>query len=223
MLTFVQHYPMDCVAFVVLLAFTVGYHIMYYHLVRTYPHRIFKGRINQVRKAWVAKIFEENAGVLAVQTLRNVTMAASFLTTAAVILIGGMISLLLNLDSTRHIFLADSGQVTNPALLLKLTCLIVLFIATLFYFALCVRLLNHVAMLMGAPPDAIRDAVGEDPVTYVYRLHAKAGRHYSFGMRSIFFLIPTVIWFLGPLPCIVVTVAVGLLCIKLDFGQVRLQ
>jgi uncharacterized membrane protein len=160
---------------------------------------------------------------VAVQTLRNITMAASFLTTASVILIGGLISLLLNLPETQHYFLArEHPHITNPVLALKLINLIVLFLASLFYFSLCVRLLNHIAMLLGSPPQTIRDAVGEDAVGFVYGLYAKAGRHYTFGMRSFYFLIPAVLWFVGPSLCILATVGVGFICMKLDFGQLRL-
>ncbi len=222
--TFITEHPMDMFAFAVFLTFSVGYHVLYYYLVRKRPELIFKGKINTIRRAWVAKIFEENTGIVAVQTLRNVTMAASFLTTASVVLIGGLISLLLNLEATQHIFLTEeTGKISDPLLAVKLLTLIILFIASLFYFSLCVRLLNHVGMLMSAPPQAIRDAVGEDPVTFVYRLYAKAGRHYTFGMRSVYFLIPTVLWFLGPTLCVIASVGVGFICMKLDFGQVRIQ
>jgi uncharacterized membrane protein len=223
--TFFRTYPLDSFAFAVFVFFTVGYHSFYYYMVRRRPGLIFKGRINLVRRAWVAKIYEENTGIVAVQTLRNVTMAASFLTTASVILIGGLISLLLNLEATQHIFLAQTEppHITDPLLALKLISMIVLFVASLFYFSLCVRLLNHIGMLLGSPPAAIRDAMGEDAVQFVYSLYAKAGRHYTFGMRSVYFLIPAVLWFLGPTLCIVATVGVGFICMKLDFGQVRIH
>jgi uncharacterized membrane protein len=215
---------MDSFALFVFLLFSVGYHIMYYYLVRKRPHLIFKGKINAIRKAWVRKIFAEDKGIVAVQTLRNVTMAASFLTTASVVLIGGLISLLLNLEATQHIFIQqDTHQISDPVLALKLVTLIVLFVASLFYFSLCVRLLNHVGMLLGSPPEAIREAINGDPINFVYKLYAKAGRHYTFGMRSVYFLIPAVLWFLGPTFCIVSSVGVGFICMKLDFGQIRIQ
>ena len=221
---FVRDHTLDSFTFLVFLFFTVGYHSFYHYMVRRRPSLIFKGKINIVRRAWVAKIFEENTGIVAVQTLRNVTMAASFLTSASVILIGGLISLLLNLEGTQHLFMEPDGpKVTDPVLALKLINLIALFVASLFYFSLCVRLLNHIAMLLGSPPAAIRDAMGEDAVHFVYSLYAKAGRHYTFGMRSVYFLIPAVLWFLGPSLCILATVGVGFICMKLDFGSVRIQ
>jgi len=221
---FVIEYPMDSFAFAVFVLFSVGYHSLYYYLVRKRPDIIFKGKINLIRRAWVAKIFAEDKGIVAVQTLRNVTMAASFLTTASVVLIGGLISLLLNLEATQHIFIQQgTHQISDPVLALKLVTLIALFVASLFYFSLCVRLLNHVGMLLGSPPEAIRDAVGEDPVNFVYKLYAKAGRNYTFGMRSVYFLIPAVLWFLGPTFCIASSVGVIFVCLKLDFGQITLQ
>lgn len=220
---FLLENPLDSFAFFVFVGFTVGYHVFYQYMVLRKPSLIFKGKINIVRRAWVAKIFEENTAIVAVQTLRNITMAASFLTTASVVLIGGLISLLLSLPETQHFFLSrEHPHITDPVLALKLINLIVLFLASLFYFSLCVRLLNHIAMLLGAPAQAIRDAMGEDAVTFVYNLYAKAGRHYSFGMRSVYFLIPAVLWFIGPSLCILSTVGVGFICMKLDFGQLRI-
>jgi uncharacterized membrane protein len=220
---FLLENPLDSFAFFIFLSFTIGYHGFYQYMVLRKPSLIFKGKINIVRRAWVAKIFEENTAIIAVQTLRNITMAASFLTTASVVLIGGLISLLLNLPETQHYFLSrEHPHITDPVLALKLVNLIVLFVASLFYFSLCVRLLNHIAMLLGAPPQSIRDAMGEDAVTFVYSLYAKAGRHYTFGMRSVYFLIPAVLWFIGPSLCILSTVAVGFICMKLDFGQLRI-
>lgn len=217
---FVAENPLDSFVFAVFLGFTLLYHALFQYLVHKRPALIFKGKLNIVRRAWVAKILEENTGIVAVQTLRNVTMAASFLTTASVVLIGGLISLLLSLPETQHYFLArERPEITDPVLALKLVNLIVLFVASLFYFSLCVRLLNHIGMLLGAPAQAIRETVGEDAATFVAGLYAKADRHYTFGMRSVYFLIPAVLWFMGPSLCLLSTVLVGFICMKLDFGQ----
>ncbi|MDH4229028.1 MAG: DUF599 domain-containing protein [Nitrospirota bacterium] len=220
----IDQHPLDTLAFLVFLSFTIGYHMLYNYLVRRRPELIFKGKINLIRRAWVQKIFDENTGIVGVQTLRNINMAASFLATASVVLIGGLISLLLNLESTQHLFIGPgTGQVRDWLLAIKLLTLIVLFAASLFYFSLCVRLLNHVGMLLGAPPEAIRQATGYDATDFVYNLYAIAGRHYTFGMRSFYFLIPAVLWFLGPTPCILATVSVGFILMKLDFGTARFK
>lgn len=67
------------------------YHLHLVHKVRTSPMLTAVGITNQLRRDWVQTVIEERRDILAVQTLRNWVMAASFLATTAIFISLGII------------------------------------------------------------------------------------------------------------------------------------
>jgi uncharacterized membrane protein len=135
-----------------------------------------------------------NKDVLAVQTLRNSTMAATFLASTAVLLIIGVLNLRLGSGSGNLLQPVDGHYPASTLRLLKLTPLLLDLFGTFFFFSLAIRMYNHVGYLIntaGHPSFSVNPA-------YVTRLLNRGGKYYSFGMRSYYLSIPFVFWLFGP-------------------------
>jgi uncharacterized membrane protein len=150
------------------------------------------------RAAWVEYIMSGSGGteVLAVQTLRNSTMAATFLASTAILLIMGVLNLMPK-DTGGTAALLQAVQqhaVEGDLATLKLLSLLVDFFCAFFCFSLAVRLYNHVGYLINA------HETGNSPHTpaFVARLLNRSGRYYSLGMRAYYFSVPLVFWQFGP-------------------------
>ena len=78
-LTVLQTSTYDIIGFLLSALFFVAYHIYFRHKIALDPAYSVQSVNRIVRTAWVETIMnDEKNGVLAVQTLRNSTMAATF-------------------------------------------------------------------------------------------------------------------------------------------------
>jgi uncharacterized membrane protein len=149
----------------------------------------------RVRARWVESVMARGElDVLAVQTLRNSVMAASFMASTAVLLIIGTFTLTANIESLGR-FWAPAGAHVSRLTTLKIGALLVDFSAAFFQFSMAVRFFNHVGYLINIAPER-RDAETQ-PEAVVSMLN-RAGGHYSSGLRLFSFCLPLGLWLLGP-------------------------
>src|SRR3990167_4289282 len=199
---------------------TLIYHAFYYYRVAKLPKNIFKGKINIIRRTWVENMLQSGQAITAVQSLRNIHMAASFLASSSIVFIGSIIYLIFNIEQTSGI-VTGRGTIELPDYLLfiKLLTLMVMFLMSLLNFTLCIRLLNYLAILIGASPDTIEETMKMNAVDYITKMFSTAGIHYTFGIRGFYYTIPLIGWFLGTWLFIVLTIIVLFLCLRLDYGK----
>ena len=102
---------------------TLLYHAYYYSKVARLPRHIFKGKINIIRRTWVENMLKPGQAITAVQSLRNIHMAASFLASSSIVFIGSIIYLIFNIEQTSGI-VTGRGTIALPdyLLFLKLLC-----------------------------------------------------------------------------------------------------
>jgi len=176
----------------------IVYHLYVRTCSRRDPHCTIQSVNRSARSAWVQNIMSDpSQRILGVQTLRNSTMAATFLASTAVLLIMGVLSLSGQADK-----LADSWHMLNisgsrhPGLwIVKLLLLTADFFVAFFSFAMSVRLFNHVGYQVTLPPDLRPSSVGPEQVA---RHLNRAGAYYSIGMRAYFLSVPLVFWLFAP-------------------------
>jgi uncharacterized membrane protein len=173
--------------------------------------------INRIaRTAWVETIMrDEQKAVLAVQTLRNSTMAAIFLASTSVLLIIGVLTLseqggrieaawhALNLVGAKH-----------PELwITKLIFLLLDLFVAFFSFAMSVRIFNHVGYMINVPLNLNHRMI---TTAHVATHLNRAGDFYSIGMRAYYFLIPLVFWLFGPLLMLASTIGLIYVLYRID-------
>jgi uncharacterized membrane protein len=150
------------------------------------------------RAAWVETVMATgNKDVLAVQTLRNSIMGATFLSSTAVLLIIGVLTLSgqgQSLGSTWHA-LNLSGTTYAELWLYKLVSLLLDMLVAFFSFAQAIRLFHHVGYMINVPPSKGHRAFTPEHVA----LHLnRAGAFYAIGMRAYYVAVPLVFWLFGP-------------------------
>lgn len=179
-------------------AILIGYHLFLALHVRRDPNFTIQSVNRKVRRAWVRSIMSDpSLGILAVQTLRNSTMAATFFASTSVILIIGVLTLSGQADQ-----IAESWHALNiigsrhPGLwATKLLVLLADLLVAFFSFAMSVRLYNHVGFQINLPQGSRPRAVDPDQVA---RHLNRAGAFYSTGMRAYYLSVPLVFWLFGP-------------------------
>lgn len=167
------------------------------------------------RTAWVENIMREGKDILAVQTLRNSTMAATFLASTAVLLIIGVLSLsgqADKLESTWHVLNVLGAKHSELWMLKLLMVLCDLFVA-FFSFSMSIRIFNHVGFMINVPLAMNQKSIS--PAHVAIHLN-RGGRFYSLGMRAYYFAVPLLFWLFGPLLLLLSTVALIAVLYQID-------
>ncbi len=209
-------YLSDFVSFAISALLLIGYHFYLYRKVRRNPAYTIQAVNHVVRRLWVEQIMNDSRKeVLAVQTLRNSTMAATFLASTAVLLIIGTLTLsgqADKLDATWHV-LNIFGTVNAALWVTKLLLLVVNFFVAFFSFSLSIRFFNHVGYQVNIAADIRPKWL--TPARVASHLNS-AGRFYSTGMRAFYFSVPLVFWLFGPHFMLAATIGLIIVLYRLD-------
>jgi uncharacterized membrane protein len=208
-------YQADLTAFMGSALLLAAYHLYLRMRVRRNPAYTVQAVNRIARTAWVARIMKDGEGILAVQTLRNSTMAATFLASTAVLLIIGVLTLSEQGDrfgSTWHALNLFGARQPELWLTKLLALLLDLFVA-FFAFSMSIRVFNHVGYMINVPHGRGHKAIS--PAHVAAHLN-RAGRFYSAGMRAYYFLVPLVFWLFGPHFMLLATLALIVVLYKID-------
>ena len=179
--------------------------------VRNSPARTVYGMNALARNAWVDSVMQGGRDIMAVQTLRNSTMAATLMASTAIILILGILNMVANADKlgpTLHA-LNPEGMHAPGIWVFKLMLILVDFFVAFFCFSLAVRGYNHVGFLINVPVTGPADATTLGPTITPARVAAhlnRAAAYYSIGMRTYYVSVPLVLWLFGPVWMLAATV-----------------
>jgi len=159
-------------------------------------------------------VMTERRDILAVQTLRNWTMAATFLASTAMLIALGILSVAATSDRAMQAsrLLTLLGDAGPRFVLVKLMLLAGVFLFAFFSFTLAIRSYNHAGYQLALPAD-------RDPrisPASVARVLNRGGLHYTLGMRAYYLAAPLALWLFGPELFLLATVLVLLALSRLD-------
>jgi uncharacterized membrane protein len=193
-----SEYGGDFVSFTLCSVLLVVYHVYLGLKLRKQPEYTIQAVNWAAHRAWVEGIMgDPERSVLAVQTLRNSTMAATFLASTAVLLIIGTLTLSGQADKLATAFHTVNiiGSHHPELWIFKLMLMVSNFFVAFFAFSMAIRLYNHVGYQINVPA-AIRPK-NVSPAKVTIHLN-RAGNYYSIGMRAYYFAVPLVFWLFGP-------------------------
>ncbi|BCB26874.1 hypothetical protein SKTS_17600 [Sulfurimicrobium lacus] len=187
----------DLISLALSVILLVAYHVYLNYKIGQNPAYTVQAVNVMARTIWVETIMHEGKDILAVQTLRNSTMAATFLASTAVLLIIGVLTLTgrgNEFSDSWHALNMMGGRHTELLLAKLLLMLLDLFVA-FFSFSMSIRLYNHVGFMINVPLKRRHKIINPQHVA----IHLnRAGKYYSIGMRAYYFLLPQVFWLFGP-------------------------
>jgi uncharacterized membrane protein len=190
------------------LALLGAYHVFVHWRMRSDPDFRIQGLLNRAREAWVERMIREDLGILAVQTLRNSIMAATFFATTAVALVVGAITLSMQSGALRR--MSESLAASDERWwFLKIVILLVDMLGAFFFFAQAIRYLMHVSLMISAPSEAVSPSM-------VSKMLIHAGRFHTRGMRCYYYAGPVLLWLFGPAYLVLATCALVVALYFLD-------
>ncbi len=216
MLSLITIYGNDLVSLLASILLIAAYHLFLLRKVKKNPTYTVQAVNKIARSAWVETIMHDGKkDILAVQTLRNSTMAATFLASTSVLLIIGVLTLSEQggrLEATWHALNMVGAK--HPELwMTKLICLLLDLFVAFFSFSMSIRVFNHVGYMINVPLGLKHKMI--TPAHVATHLN-RAGRFYSIGMRAYYFLVPLVFWLFGPHFMLVSTIGLLLVLYRID-------
>jgi uncharacterized membrane protein len=192
-----------------------AYHIRLFILLQRRPDATSIGLANNLRVLWVAEMMRDGKrDVIPVQTLRNLTMAASFLASTAIIIGLAVFNAALAIDTLPTLpHLSQMVGLESPLLwTIKLFILSGDFFFCFYNFMLAIRYYNHTALLINVPLEHHSRGAQHRPgflirmpprtdvapgIKMVADLLNQGAAHYTLGMRGYYFVVPLSMWLLG--------------------------
>lgn len=211
-----ETYSVDIFSFIASLLLLILYYMFVAYKTRKNPAYTVQSVNVIARTAWVESIMRDGGKeVLAVQTLRNSTMAATFLASTSVLLIIGVLSLSAQGDKMGDNWhaLNIAGSTHTQLWLTKLLFLLLDLFVAFFSFSMAVRVFNHVGYMINVP--IARNHKMISPQHVAIHLN-RAGMFYSVGMRAYYFAVPLVFWLFGPHLMLLAAVALVMTLYRLD-------
>jgi len=190
------------------------YHLHWLYLIYRKPMATAVGITNHLRGHWVESIMEERRDILAVQTLRNWTMAASFLASTGILICLGLLSVAASPEKMAEISPSLNAVVQEHRVLwlFKLMVLIVDFFFIFFSFCLSIRYLNHVNFMINVPFNLAHKITPE----YITDILNRGMMHYTMGMRGYYFSVLLFLWLFGAIWMLIGTVVMTIVLYHLD-------
>jgi uncharacterized membrane protein len=172
------------------------YHLLLARTLRRQPLRTSIGINNEARKAWVRHVAGNRLDILAVQTLRNWTMTATFLASTSILIALGLMSYALTSENIQNFSHALNvlGSKHPELLLFKFIVLILNFFVSFFGFTMTLRSYNHAAFILNIPENAAE--LGD--IDRISQVVNHGALYYTVGMRALYLTLPLIFWLLGP-------------------------
>ena len=217
---FLAMYALDGFCFLVYCVLFFGYMSFIQRKSRNNPVDTVQGISSLARAFWVRGVMDEGKDILAVQTLRNSTMAATFMASTAILLTVGIVTLSGQTDKLKLAWHVMDYLGERHENLLSIKLIIILFdlFAAFFLFASSIRLYNDVGYMINARYTE-REQIKSPKVVAAQVVSAqlnRAGDHYRLGMRGFYSMVPLVFWIFSPLFLLIASVIVITILYHLD-------
>ena len=176
--------------------------------------------MNPMRERWFEQTLQRENRIVDSSLLANLMHSATFFSSTTVLVLGGLLALFGSVEKSADLFenLPFAQRSSQQLLEAKVVLLILLFVYALIKFTWSVRQFNFVTILIGSlsPKDQVTDA-DRSAATRAAGILKLAGENFGQGMRSYYFAVAVLMWFVQPLFFIAATAIVTLMLYRMEF------
>ena len=197
-------------AFVWFVGMWVGYTIYAKHQAN--KGNSLSAVLHGYRNEWMKNMLGHENRIPDMVLLGNLTTMVNFLASTSILIIAGLVTVVYSADNvlallSDHAFIVKT---TKEQVEFKLIVLIVIFVFAFFKFTWCMRQHTFCAILLGAAPYVQGDNLTENELEFAKmaaKVSDRAGHEFNYGLRSYYFGMAAMTWFINP-PVFFVTTAI---------------
>ncbi|MBM7062129.1 DUF599 family protein [Pseudomonas sp. UL073] len=175
------------------------------------------------REDWMRRLLLRDNRIADASVIGNLERNASFFASSTLIILAGILTLL-GASERAVSLLADLPLVqaaTRGMSEIKLLCLAVVFVYAFFTFSWCMRQYNFAAVLIGSAPMIgerhVSEAERKAFAARAARVISMAANQFNLGLRSYYFGMAVLAWFINPWLFMLVTAGVVLVLYRREF------
>jgi uncharacterized membrane protein len=220
---------MASIALVNLIAFTIFIICIIAYAIKLklgmkHPDTTKRGMLNIFYQIWVNNMAESENKIEAIQTLRNIIMAVTFLSSTILILLGLLIQSFSN--GIDELLIDFSSIYSTPIIQYKLLIFFAVLVFSLIMFLLSLRQLVRFSVLIGIPTKKIektsskklkiedKDSCSLDPKSIQSEVFLKAMNRFTYGIRGVYYIVAIILWFSSAYAFIIATIIITILLIQ---------
>jgi uncharacterized membrane protein len=177
-----------------------------------------RGFLNIFYSLWVKRMINSKETIIAVQTLRNLIMATTFLSSSMLLLLG----LLIRIPSNGFDGLINMAATSTEVIAqYKLLLFVAVVVFSIIMFLLSLRQMVRFCILIGIPVESIENIKEYQiktknktiPQCYINAeklrkdVFLRAMNRFTFGLRAVFYGITMILWFLSVYAFIIGTIS----------------
>ena len=180
--------------------------------------------VAEYRIVWMRRAARRVPRVTDATLLGGLRANTAFFASSSLIAIGGVIAVFSNVERlnaiTSDLFGAE-GVVESQEV--KLLTIVLILVYGFLKFVWSQRVFGYCAVVLGAMPgdheDDADEALIEREATRAARLNSLAARSFNKGLRSIYYALATMAWFLGPIPFVLAVTLTSAMMIRREFAS----
>lgn len=205
----------DLIAFTIFLLCWLGYSL-YLRVFRKNKDNLY-GIMLDYRLRWMEDCLNRDDKSVDAVTLGNLMRSVSFFASTSILIIAGLIPLLTYGDKITGFITKIPIFAIKPVVMyeLKILLLIVIFIYSFFKYTWALRQYNYASILIFTPIKSKTEI--KNAATRNAKILTNAARHFSMGIRSYYFGIVAMSWFLSPYILICTSILVLLINYRREF------
>jgi uncharacterized membrane protein len=176
--------------------------------------------MSEYRREWMRQFVTRQPRIFDATILDTLRQGTTFFASACMIAIGGGLALIGNTESLAGVA-KDLSLDSAPKVVWEVKILLVImFLADGFLkFVWAHRLFGYCAVMMSSVPNDENDAACIPRANKAAEINILAARSFNRGLRSVYFSLGALAWFLGAIPLILATMLTVLLLWRREFAS----
>ena len=210
---------LDLIAVIWFLSLWAGYTIVAKRKARTVSCLSFE--LRRKRNDWMKQMLNRDNKMADVALISTLERNVSFFASSTLLILAGLLTALASSNSISEVltYLTPWGVPNKETVQVKILFLAVIYVFAFFQFTWSLRQYGFGGVLIGAAPDG-REMTSDEQALYANRTAKvidQAGHSFNYGLRSIYFSLATLSWFLDPLLFMATSVIVMLIMKHREF------
>ena len=176
---------------------------MFYSKRRSYDTACLASILHLYRTEWMLRMLDRDMRIADATVVANLERSVSFFASTTMLILAGLMTVLGSTEQAIDV-IADipfAVEATREEWELKLVVMITLFIYAFFKFTWSLRQYGFVSVMVGGAPtpdENISDLQKQSYADRVAKMSSMAANHFNFGLRSYYFSLAMLGWFINP-------------------------
>jgi uncharacterized membrane protein len=183
--------------------------------------RSLMARIHEMRRVWMRRMLARENRIGDMQVVMILAQSNAFFASTAILIVGGCLAILGAREQAMTVLNEIPGVAAAPPFVweMKVLLLVIVFVFAFFKLTWSLRQFNYVAILIGAAPphDEADTPSGREYADRAAGVASRAAEHFNKALRTFYFGLAALSWFLQPFLFMALTLLVVLVVYRREF------